>query len=53
MHEEFADVITEKGKRDAIFMVYGCHRVLSRYKVLRLLDHISLMEGILASYQKQ
>ncbi|MCP4668296.1 MAG: hypothetical protein GY849_18285, partial [Deltaproteobacteria bacterium] len=53
MHEEFAGLIAEKGKKGAIFMVYGCQKILPRYKGFRLLDHISPMEGILALYQKK
>ncbi|MCP4666645.1 MAG: hypothetical protein GY849_09775, partial [Deltaproteobacteria bacterium] len=48
MHEEFAGLIAEKGKKGAIFMVYGFQKILPRYKGFRLLDHISPMEGILA-----
>ena len=53
MHEEFAELIAEKGKRGAIFMVYGFQKILPRYKGFHLLDHISPMEGILALYQKK
>jgi hypothetical protein len=52
MHEEFAELIAEKGKRDAIFMVYGFQKILPRYMGFHLLDHISPMEGILTLYQK-
>ena len=53
MHEEFAELIAEKGKRGAIFMVYGLQKILPKYHGFHLLDHISPMEGILAFYQKK
>jgi hypothetical protein len=52
MHEEFAKLIAERAKEGSFFMVYGLHRVLPRYPGLRLLDHISPMDGILAVYRK-
>jgi len=52
MHEEFAQMIAEKAKVGAVFMVYGLHRILPRYPGLVLLGHISPMEGILAVYRK-
>jgi hypothetical protein len=53
MHEEFAELIAEKGKHGAIFMVYGLQKILPKYQGFQLLDHLSPMEGILAFYQKQ
>jgi hypothetical protein len=53
MHEEFAELIATKGKRGAIFMVYGLEKILPTYEGFHLLDHISPMEGILAFYQKK
>lgn len=53
MHEEFAEMIVEKAKKGAIFMLYGLNRILPRYQGLRLLDHLSPMEGILAIYRKE
>lgn len=52
MHQEFAQLIAQKGKKGAIFMVYGLHKILPMYEGFRLLNHISPMEGILALYQK-
>jgi len=53
MHEEFAELIMEKAKKGSVFMVYGLHKILPRYKGLRLLGHISPMQGILAAYRKE
>lgn len=53
MHEEFASLILAKAKRGAYFLVYGLDKILPRYEGLRLLDHISPLEGILAVYQKE
>lgn len=52
MHEEFAGLIAEKAKKGSVFMVYGLHKILPVYQGLRLFDHISPMEGILAVYRK-
>jgi len=53
MHEEFAELIAEKAAKGSIFMVYGLHKILPRYKGLHLLEHLSPMEGILALYRKE
>jgi hypothetical protein len=53
MHEEFAELITERAREGAYFMVYGVNKILPRYGGLRLLDTISPMEGVLAVYQKR
>jgi len=53
MHEEFAGLIVEKAKKGAIFLIYGLQKILPRYHGLRLLEHISPMEGILAFYRKE
>ncbi len=53
MHEEFAELIAEKGKHGAIFMVYGLHKILPAYRGFRHLDEISPVEGILALYRKE
>jgi len=53
MHQEFAQLIAERAKKGAIFMVYGLHRILPRYDGLSLLTPISPLEGILALYQKE
>jgi hypothetical protein len=52
MHEEFARLIAQKGKRGSIFMVYGLQEILPKYKGFQLLEDLSPMEGILALYQK-
>ena len=53
MHEEFAELIAEKGKKGSIFLVYGLQNILPKYKGFRLLEDISPLEGILAIYQKE
>ncbi|MCP4680923.1 MAG: hypothetical protein GY864_01150 [Desulfobacterales bacterium] len=53
MHEEFAELIREKAKAGAIFMVYGLSKIMPKYNGLKLLDRISPMEGILALYRKE
>jgi hypothetical protein len=52
MHEEFAELIAEKAKSGAVFMVYGLHRILPRYQGLVHLDNLSPMEGVLGVYRK-
>jgi hypothetical protein len=52
MHEEFAELIAQKAKRGAIFMIYGLERVLPKLDGLRLLTPGELIEGIIALYQK-
>jgi len=52
MHDAFAAMLAEKARKDAIFMVYGLHKILPQYRGFRLLRHLSPMEGILAVYQK-
>ena len=52
MHEEFAELITRKAKKGALFMVYGLEKIMPRYKGLRLLTPEKSMEGILVLYQK-
>jgi hypothetical protein len=52
MHEEFAGLIAEKARKGSFFIVYGLHKILPSYQGLRLLDHISPMEDILAVYRK-
>jgi hypothetical protein len=53
MHEEFADLIAREAKSGSFYMVYGLEKILPRYNGLRLLHHLSPMEGILAIYQKE
>lgn len=52
MHEEFAALVAQKARRGSIFMVYGMDKILPRYPGLRLLDHLSPLNGILALYEK-
>jgi hypothetical protein len=52
MHDAFAEMLAEKARKDAIFMVYGLHKILPQYPGFRLLRNLSPMEGILAIYQK-
>jgi hypothetical protein len=52
MHEEFAELISERAKTGAFFMVYGFNKILPKYQGLQLLKHLSPMEGILAFYRK-
>ena len=53
MHEEFAELIAEKGKTGATFLVYGLQNIFPKYQGLRLLEEMSPLEGILAIYQKE
>ncbi len=53
MHEEFAQMLAEKAKKGAIYMVYGLHKILPRYPGFRLLKALSPMEGVLALYEKE
>ena len=53
MHEEFAELIAEKGKKGSIFLVYGLQNILPKYKGFRLLEDMSPLERILAIYQKE
>lgn len=53
MHREFAEVIAERAGKGSFFLVFGVHKILPRLEGLRLLDHISPMEDILAVYQKE
>jgi SAM-dependent methyltransferase len=52
MHDAFAEMLAERARKDAVFMVYGLHKILPQYPGFRLLRHLSPMEGILAIYQK-
>ena len=53
MHEEFAEMLAERAKKDSIFMVYGLNNILPIYPGFRLLRDLSPMEGMLALYQKE
>ncbi|MGD8227071.1 MAG: hypothetical protein PVI20_04785 [Desulfobacteraceae bacterium] len=52
MHEEFGELIAQKAKRGAVFMIYGLERVLPKLDGLRLLPPGDPIEGIIALYQK-
>jgi hypothetical protein len=52
MHEEFAELIAQKAKRGAVFMIYGLERVLPKLDGLQLLTSGELIQGIIALYQK-
>jgi len=52
MLEEFAELIAQKAKRGAVFMVYGLERVLPKLDGLQLLTPGELIQGIIALYQK-
>lgn len=51
MHEEIASIIEQRGKRGALFLVYGVGGILPSYGGLRLLP-FSPMEGRVAAYVK-
>jgi hypothetical protein len=51
MQEEFAELISQKARPGAVFMVYGLSTILPRFPGLRLLTPTPL-EGILALYEK-
>ena len=51
MQEEFAELIVQMAKKEAIFMVYGLEKILPRWDGMALLTEKPL-EGILALYQK-
>ena len=53
MHDEFARLIQEHARPGAVFMVYGLEKIMPAYDGLRLLNHLSPMEGILALYVKK
>ena len=52
MYEEFAELIAQKAKRGAVFMIYGLERVLPKLDGLQLLTPGELIQGIIALYQK-
>ena len=52
MYEEFAELIVQKAKRGAVFMIYGLERVLPKLNGLQLLTPGKLIQGIIALYQK-
>lgn len=52
MQDECAEIIADKAKKGAIFMVYGLSKILPKHRGLALLEHISPLKGILAVYRK-
>jgi len=52
MHDAFAEMLAERARQGAIFMVYGLHAILPQYPGFRLLRNLSPMEGILVLYEK-
>jgi len=52
MYEEFAELIARKAKKGSVFMVYGLDKILPKFEGLELLSPGSLIEGIIALYQK-
>lgn len=52
MHEEFGGLVARKGRRGAVFMVYGMDLVLPKLPGLTLLDGISPLENKLVLYRK-
>jgi len=53
MYSEFGEVIAEKAKKGAVFMLYGVERILPRLKGLHLLTPGGPIQGVLALYQKR
>ncbi len=52
MHEEIAELITQRAKQGALFIVYGLEKIMPRYNGLELLTPDKPLEGILAVYRK-
>ncbi len=52
MCKEFAELIAERAKSGAIFMVYGLNKIIPKLDGLRLMDHLSPLGGMLALYEK-
>jgi len=53
MQEEFAQLIAERARPGALFMVYGLARILPRFKGLRLIPPEGALLGVLALYRKE
>jgi hypothetical protein len=53
MQEEFAELIADKAKKGAVFMVYGLEKILPQYNGFELLTPGKSLEGVLAIYQKR
>jgi len=52
MQEEFAELIADKAKKGAVFMVYGLEKILPQFNGFKLLTPGRSLEGVLALYQK-
>ena len=52
LHEEIAELISQKAKSGAVFMVYGLEKIIPRYNGLELLTPDAPLEGIIAVYKK-
>jgi hypothetical protein len=53
MQEEFAELIADKAKKGAIFMVYGLEKILPQFNGFELLTPGRALEGVLGIYQKR
>jgi SAM-dependent methyltransferase len=53
LQDEFAELIAQRAKAGAVFMVYGLDRIMPRHRDLRLLTPGEPLKGILALYQKK
>ena len=52
MQDEFAQLIADKAKKGAVFMVYGLEKILPQFNGFELLTPGRALEGVLAIYQK-
>ncbi|MBN2417867.1 MAG: hypothetical protein JXL81_00645 [Deltaproteobacteria bacterium] len=52
LHEEIAELVSQRAKTGALFMVYGLEKIMPRYDCLELITHSAPLEGILAVYRK-
>ena len=52
LHEEIAELISQKAKSGAVFMVYGLEKIMPKYNGLELLTPDGPLEGIIAVYKK-
>ena len=53
MHEEIAELIAQRAKAGALFIVYGLERIMPGYDGLELLTPHGPLEGIMAVYRKR
>ena len=52
LHEEIAELVAQRAKPGALFMVYGLEKIMPRYYGLELITSAEPLEGILAVYIK-